>query len=899
MRKSPGILAVMVLASCGAPPNLPSGASTDVVAPAPATVRFDELPDGECGGFAGNERSEALPLLAGRLRVRGPAGIGDSPRPHSIMAAPHAAQLESRLFLEGDGGERFVVFGLELFRTPSEDFLDAVREDVGEGYTVAPLEVASPLRAVVAVPDELDFTDEAVDVAIAYTVTEDELVQRVGFYVTPDAARTGGCRRLGLELASTLVAGNRPSSAEAGPHVLTGTLGLELSAGQRLVVQEGPDFTVYRVHPVLPLGSGQGELGMYIGNHPSFSPPDDAARTTFVVLGQSVEWHDWESDGVRKRQALVPFGPSDVIHIFMYADQPAILEALTAVAASLRRDVQVPPLAACPAGARLPAVEADAEVLALDALQTLLRAPSFSIHRRTWDADRVEPTAAFFELAAHPRAAESFRYLAVHGTTAGKLYGLAGLYLDDSASFDAFVCAVRETLEPSVLVQDACGAEEQPVASLVEAPDAVRGQAHWSPRQWERLLQAGRADLRGGGLAWKLALGPPDRYAIERGTWQLAGEGYVPASSESDRLAETLPPLAPSRERSVSMAITETGGVCRTRSDGRVACWGSTPLSERREPVLLPAAVRWPADLAVNPELGCVLDARGQRACFANLEPVLTERARACSAAPAPAGPVLRRFDDGPWRALAVGRALCGIRTDGALHCFAHETRALPAWAELDGVGVGASYRVPVDGDVQGVGPAGPFGGYAWTADGTIWEWDDRRAPRVIGRVEGVVDVRRAIQMRVAFARTADGRVLTFGALREEDGPLAWWLPTWRREEAEWEEVEALRGARLSVGDGHACARMPDGEVRCWGQRSRFVFDDPNAWEDERPPEEVPALRGASALILGGELTCGVMRGGALRCIGGRLESISNGAASVETERPITVRPDRIAAGIR
>lgn len=866
--------------------------------PAPSSdVRWlDDLPRGECGGFATLGRTEPLPLLGGRLRVRAPEGAADSPRAHNIMAAPPSAEMETRLFLDRDG-VRLVVFGQELYRRPTDDLVAAARADVGEGYRVVELDVEAPLRAVVAVPRELDLSDEAVDVAIAYTVTADALVQRVSFYVTPEAATSGGCERLGVELARTLTAGGLLLPDEPGPRVLEDGLGLDLASDHRLVVQEGPDFAVHRVYPLLPLGRGEGMLGIYLGHHPSFRPRPDATRTPVELLGQSVEWHDWERRDLHHRHALVPFGHA-AVHVFMAASEPATLERLSAIASSLRTGVAPRPLAACPPSSPLPAVEVDAEVLAIPALQTLLSASELAFHMRTWDLPRVPSTAAFFALADHPRAREAFLHLAVHGTTAGRIYGLAGLYLADRARFDPIVCAVRDALEPTVTVRGACGTEARPVSTLIEAADGVRGEPHWSARQWQAALRRGAADVRGGGVSWRLLVGPPEQGEIARNAWALGGEGYVPPLVATDRSAERLAPFAPARVRAVRMATTTYGGVCRTRNDGRVACWGSTPLSERRGASLLPESVRWPTDLAVDLGLGCVLDANGQRACFALLEPALQARAAACPSAPAPTEPVVRRFDDGPWRALGVADDVCGIRPDGSLVCFRSSDRYVPAWAALEGEGIGTPYAVPIEGDVRGIAPGHLFDAYAWTSDGTIWKWDHDAPPRAIGRVEGVVDVTAGNDGRVAFARTSDGRVLVRGLRRGRDGAVSWWS-RFGDDEGPWIEVEALRGAHVTLGGHHGCVLMPDRTVQCWGQRSGFATTELD--EHDAPPARVPELDGASALILGEWSTCGVMRGGSLRCIGTpeRIRTITNGAAREDSRGPVDVRVDRVAASIR
>lgn len=885
--------------ACGAPPS-PTRPTTDVMEENPTMyLSPNEYPAGPCGGFAELEPGNPQSLIAGRLRVQVPGRSEDLPRPHNIMAAPPSASMESRLLLDHEGN-RFVVFAVELFRTATDDLVAAASEDIGEGYSVEALAVEGPLRAVVAVPIELDLNDEAVDVATVYTATTDGMVQRVGFFVTPDAAESGGCRRLGLRSAQTLVQGERMLPDEPGPRVLEGTVGLDLPTGHRLVVQEGPDFTVYRVHPLLPLGDQFGTLGVYMGHHPTFRPPTEATGVAGELLGESVEWHDWTDDeDVHHRQTLVRVGGGSIhAHVFLGANDEAVFEALYELAGTLRQGVQPGLLAPCPQDAALPRHDPDAELLAIDGLARLLSAREFSVYQQTWEIARVETTAAFASVLQHHRAREAFLHLSLHGETAGRIYGLAGLSFVDRQTFNQVVCAVRETLDEQVAVRGACGIEQREVAELVEHPSGIRGQSHWSSRQWGTALREGEADLRGGGLGWRLALGPPEARFIAQGSFEIGGNGYEPPLSPSDTFADSLPAFAASSGRERKMAFTQNGGICRTRADGRVACWGTTPISERRGATLLPETIRWPSDIAVDLGLGCVLDADGRRACFALLEQALEARSRVCSDAPTPTEPVIRRFDDGPWRALGVAGDVCGIRPDGELHCFASSNEYLPEWAELTGVGIGTAYEVPVAGDVQGMASGHLFKAYAWTADGRIWRWDIDESPRVVGRIEGVTHVGAGNDGGVEFASTRDGRVFVRGAPRRQDGSIEWWS-TFGDDEGEWIEISDLQGERVYIGDHHGCALSRGGPVRCWGQRTGYLPGAEGNAGYDTPPVDVPSLSGASSLLVGEWLTCAELRGGRYRCVGAHLDEISNGAVDEQARAPIVVHMDRIAQNIR
>jgi hypothetical protein len=301
--------------------------------------------------------------------------------------------------------------------------------------------------------------------------------------------------------------------------------------------------------------------------------------------------------------------------------------------------------------------------------------------------------------------------------------------------------------------------------------------------------------------------------------------------------------------------------------------------------------------MAVDLGLGCVLDANGRRACFALLEHAIEARARVCPDALAPTEPVIRRFDDGPWRSLGVAGDVCGVHSDGSLYCFANSIEYLPEWVTLSGVGIGASYRVPVEGDVQGMAEGHLFQAYAWTADGRIWRWDIDELPRVVGRIEGVVSVGAGNDGGVEFATTRDGGVFVRGAPQLRDGTVEWWS-SFGGDDGEWIEVPDLQGHQIFIGDHHGCALARGGRVRCWGQRTGFLPGTETRGYNESPVE-VPTLRGARSLLIGEWLTCAELPRNRYRCVGSHLDEISNGAVDDEARDPIYVNLSQIAQSIR
>lgn len=85
--------------------------------------------------------------------------------------------------------------------------------------------------------------------------------------------------------------------------------------------------------------------------------------------------------------------------------------------------------------------------------------------------------------------------------------------------------------------------------------------------------------------------------------------------------------------------------------------------------------------------------------------------------------------------------------------------------------------------------------------------------------------------------------------------------------------------------------------MSCWGQATGFAPGRERGYD--APPEDVAILRGATDLLLGEWLTCGVMQGGSMRCIGAHVRQVTNGAVDEEARGPVTVVVDRIADRIR
>lgn len=343
-----------------APTDQPSGNDTTAQAadapPAPATPvtplpPIKPLAELTCGKLPMRLASAPVSLLAGRLHLRPLEGGRLQARGHSIMAAPEADEVETRVFLEHQGQKLVIMTheSLQLAGALSAETAVAAIEPMvfapGARLTAHALPTADErLRAVAVVPETLDLSDgEAVFVLGVVAVHPDGAAQLQAYYVDPAAGASGrACTEAALHVAQTLRAGERTLVRSAGERAFPGpgNLHIRVERDWVLTTQEGPDFFVHRLQQMVPLGQPAPQIGVYVGHHPSGPRQPEPAKLPGRLFGQAITWAGPSAEPgkpqVRQIVTALPGSNALQVHVWMVAPSLASLPAVQAITESLR-----------------------------------------------------------------------------------------------------------------------------------------------------------------------------------------------------------------------------------------------------------------------------------------------------------------------------------------------------------------------------------------------------------------------------------------------------------------------------------------------------------------------------------------------------------------------------------
>jgi hypothetical protein len=257
------------------------------------------------------------------------------------MSADASPEEETRAVLDV-GKARLVMMASEDFATVGSDFRAQVATQVDKTAKLEAVAVAKPLLAFAYAPKPT--TDQDANLVLATWIAHpDGTVQLVSFYVNNDGARAAAAAwtNLARKIAGTLVPGKRALDIGAGERKLES---LQVTVPARWVVtaQPGPDFIVFHLRPLAPLGSSATSgCGVYLGGFPSYQHTQAGIDAKLVHMrkgklrGADVTWHDWSDGGIPTTEAMTPYS-GDTVHVFCVAKTDADLVPLRAMMESLR-----------------------------------------------------------------------------------------------------------------------------------------------------------------------------------------------------------------------------------------------------------------------------------------------------------------------------------------------------------------------------------------------------------------------------------------------------------------------------------------------------------------------------------------------------------------------------------
>jgi hypothetical protein len=300
---------------------------------------------------------DRLSLLADRLLVEPPPGAVLAPVPPSLMGAPAAPELETRIQLDRPP-ERFVMMVSQLHQFLADDLRPAVERTVAgwelpAGTTTrvlpVPLTGAAGLEVIAVARMPLDASRQAVPVMNAFARHPDSTLSRIDCYVSPNATDDpAGCGMLAFGILGTLRAGTRQLIWGARQLHLVGpdgraALTVTVPSGWLATTQHGVSFLVHRLERLMPFGDSWASVTIYLGGHPSpvrRGQPDSAVSVANgPLLGQDTPWHTIHPgpESPVQREALVPFDGADLLHVVTASNDPAVSAELAAITGSIAK----------------------------------------------------------------------------------------------------------------------------------------------------------------------------------------------------------------------------------------------------------------------------------------------------------------------------------------------------------------------------------------------------------------------------------------------------------------------------------------------------------------------------------------------------------------------------------
>jgi hypothetical protein len=300
-------------------------------------------------------------LLNGRLMISAPASAAyEKLQAQHIMAADPSEDNETQLRVKAAGTE-IVVYVKELFALAPINTEAFFHEEIWGGETPSgatapgPIALAAPLGAYGVASGSYPHPSGNNVLGCLLVAQADGTAQYV--YVMTwdvDATTLKEVSAIAERMVLSLRPGARQELQSGGRHALApqlrsgGSLIVELPDDYVLSKNQGPDFTVYDIGRLTPLGEPRGSLGVYVGDFPAlhFSrsglTPDGAKQVPVRLLGNDAAWLEYETHGTAgdaawlHRETIVNLGSSaqgQKLHVFLSApSNSADVDSLTRIA---------------------------------------------------------------------------------------------------------------------------------------------------------------------------------------------------------------------------------------------------------------------------------------------------------------------------------------------------------------------------------------------------------------------------------------------------------------------------------------------------------------------------------------------------------------------------------------
>jgi len=308
-----------------------------------------------CNGlFAQNlkkiELSEKIGVLNDKAFFNFPQGAIEEARSHSIMAAPHNQNEETRIIYDNDK-KRVVFFAEELFKIGDDNLFDEISKSKDEIFTYERkiLTNKDSIYSILSTPINSDGNKSGMLINSLIVKVQDGTLFKIQAYISPEAYNEKKEYIAFTEsVFKTLSRGNRNINLKPRTENIFLELGnytyqIDIPENYSYTVDYGPDFKITKFHKYNKFNTPDQEILIYSGNHASrlygqyrFKDPYVIVKGTF--LKQEIDWYLYtnkETNFFLKEEVISLPGDMD-LHIAMTGYTSESIDELTKIEESLK-----------------------------------------------------------------------------------------------------------------------------------------------------------------------------------------------------------------------------------------------------------------------------------------------------------------------------------------------------------------------------------------------------------------------------------------------------------------------------------------------------------------------------------------------------------------------------------